>query len=456
MKLIESAEKYLTNASYIHFNIQSNNVNENWEQIKYINNILQKCQNINRIEIDLHQMSIDKTIELRFLPNINIDEIIISNGIFEDNQSNMICIVGNVNTLYFYHCKFSFSRLNEFAKYIDDNAEQFKRIEFYNNTITDIDNIKQKLENVCYRRYNGALKIWYYWLEDPFDSILSILQHFSAIKSLNIRLPLSDSLSYSKQSIEYTANYSNLSNIVFDVCMDRLAINWNNINTILRKCPILNSVQIHLKNTNIDEPIDLEFKSNADIIDIKIIKAKFKDNQSNMICIGGDIKQINIRFVKCEYKSARLMEFAKYINENIGKFNKIEFIRDKFVIEDELDANQFDNIVFQRRSSDSFAIIKRTETHTSLDEYKQLQEDIYHNGITCNVCNVQYLEFVSNAQNATITIYAAIVNSMDITNITRCNESLIRSIDHRDRTNCILMFKKAYFVDIFRFNFTIN
>ena len=47
-KLIESAEKYLTNASYIPFNIQSNNVNENWKQIKYINNILQKCQNINR------------------------------------------------------------------------------------------------------------------------------------------------------------------------------------------------------------------------------------------------------------------------------------------------------------------------------------------------------------------------------------------------------------------------
>jgi hypothetical protein len=96
-KYIQSVEQYLRKIERILFDIYSNDIDESWQQINYINDILQKCPNIKEVRIDLHEISVNNTIELH-LPNIDYIYVLILNGLFSNNQSNIISISGSNKT----------------------------------------------------------------------------------------------------------------------------------------------------------------------------------------------------------------------------------------------------------------------------------------------------------------------------------------------------------------------
>lgn len=133
-ELNDSVRDYLMNTKWIHFEIiESNDRNESWRQLEYVNKLLAQCQRIEELRIDLQRMTIDETIEL-MLPTIDNIHIVISNGVFEDNSMNMISMMNTAARrihIRFERCQFSFGRLMNFTEYVDRNVRLFsKRIVF--------------------------------------------------------------------------------------------------------------------------------------------------------------------------------------------------------------------------------------------------------------------------------------------------------------------------------------
>jgi hypothetical protein len=140
-KHIQSIEQYLIEIKNISFEIHSNDVDESWKQINYINDILQKCPNIRKIWIlPSNKISIDEPINLNFLSLKHDIELDISNVEFTDNDSSMICINGKIQqiNIEFNSCKYSYGRLKSFANYINQNSQLFNKIEFTDVSDNDI------------------------------------------------------------------------------------------------------------------------------------------------------------------------------------------------------------------------------------------------------------------------------------------------------------------------------
>ena len=86
----------------------------------------------NRVLIDLHKISVNNTIELHLLPNIDNIDVEILNGLFSNNQSNIISISGpNQIKINIRECDLSLSGLILFAEYINNNAKRFNSIRLY-------------------------------------------------------------------------------------------------------------------------------------------------------------------------------------------------------------------------------------------------------------------------------------------------------------------------------------
>jgi hypothetical protein len=279
---------------------------------------------------------------LHLLPNIDNIYVNILNGLFSNNQSNIISISGpNQIQIHIEKCDLSVSRLILFAEYINNNAQRFNWIHLYDISLTDMIDIN-KLKSIYFDQYCGGL--WIYNLQlDSTQSTeclntyiinLSILQLFAGIKQLILTLPRNDEMndnSYSlQQSIEYSSNMTNLTRLRLYTNDDTTSIGktyWTCINSILQKCPNIRMIEIgHYSKISIDEPIDLHFLSLKHDIELDISNIIFTDNDSNMICINGEVKQINIEFNQCKYSYRRLISFANYINQNSQLFNEIEFI----------------------------------------------------------------------------------------------------------------------------------
>jgi hypothetical protein len=167
-----------------------------------------------------------------------------------------------------------------------------------------------------------------------------------------------------QQSIEYSSNMTNLSTL-------RLGCNKGNtsisktyltcINSILQKCPNIRRIEIWPSDRiSIDEPIDLDFLSLKHHIELYIRNIIFTDDDSNMICINGKVKKINIEFYQCKYSYRRLISFANYINQNLQLFNKIEFtdVYDKDIFDAVLMHTKFEHIAIEHDGF-GYSIVKR-------------------------------------------------------------------------------------------------
>jgi hypothetical protein len=186
----------------------------------------------------------------------------------------------------------------------------------------------------------------------------SILQSFSCIRSLDLRLPQPEII-YDESVEKSIDNISVLSHLRYLKLYVRKSYenvsigktNWNYINKLLQKCPKIRSIIIWLRCNTIDEPIDLQFLPiEDDIVDVEIHDGVFKDNDSNMIYIGG-AKRIELAFYRRHYPHNRLMAFAKFADENAQMFTRIQF----FTVENnqsmlKLVAKQFKNIEFRHKS----------------------------------------------------------------------------------------------------------
>jgi hypothetical protein len=301
-QLNDAVKQYLTNSKKICFNIQSNDTDESLEQLEYSNTILQECQNIETVHINLNDMILSKSIDLSFR-NIqqaqskhrkkfkNI-ELIISDGKFHDS---IISVSGDktINTINFAECQFTLSRLIEFAKFVDKNAAQFKCIGFQikNDPITDIDTVIANTQNDCFEKFKRKLEIRATQL--CAKSIFSIVQLFCSINALDLQIPqpkLGDELML-LESIANLSNLSNLSNL--KVSMHRndgdTGANFNFIREIVKRCMKIRSVHICCK-----------------------------DAQSNIISVYDnnykEFKNIDIDFGDCQFSYAQLMQFVNFID----------------------------------------------------------------------------------------------------------------------------------------------
>jgi hypothetical protein len=135
---------------------------------------------------------------------------------------------------------------------------------------------------------------------------------------------------------------------------------WNYINKILQHCPVVNEVQLWFDNATIEEPIDLQFLSIEHCITVTIMNAIFNDNQLNMVVIA-DAKRITIQFIKCQFTLTRLMQFAQYVDENVEKFERIDFAHVVNQVDIDEYTQNFKNIMILRRLSNGFSIVKRDD-----------------------------------------------------------------------------------------------
>jgi hypothetical protein len=102
----------------------------NWS---YINRILRKCPKIKSVHIWLNCNQIIEPIELRFLPITHLVDVELHDGLFTENDENLICIEGPQRIdLAFYRKTYNLRRLRALAQYVDANATIFERIQFFN------------------------------------------------------------------------------------------------------------------------------------------------------------------------------------------------------------------------------------------------------------------------------------------------------------------------------------
>ncbi len=236
-----------------------------------------------------------------------------------------------------------------------------------------------KLKSIYFDQYCGDLRIYNLQLDstqsteyiNTYIIHLSILQLFFGIKKLRLKLPQNDEMNDNpyllQQSIQYSSDMTNLSELTLDCNKDDASNGktyWTCINSILQKCPNIRKIQIgtYVHTISIDEPIDLHFLSLKHDIKLYINYANFTDNDSNMICINGEVKQINIRFNLCQYSYRRLISFANYIDQNSQLFNLIEFdnVSDKEIplFDAVLMNTKFDHFAIKQDGS-HYSIVKR-------------------------------------------------------------------------------------------------
>jgi hypothetical protein len=135
---------------------------------------------------------------------------------------------------------------------------------------------------------------------------------------------------------------------------------WNYINKILQQCPVVNNVVLRFDNAAIEEAIDLQFLPIEHCITVGIGNAIFNENQLNMVSIS-DAKRITIQFIKCQFTPIRLMQFALYVDENVEKFERIDFANVINQVDIDEYTQYFKNIMIRRRLSTAFSIVKRDQ-----------------------------------------------------------------------------------------------
>jgi hypothetical protein len=233
-----------------------------------------------------------------------------------------------------------------------------------------------KLKSIYFKQYCGDLEIKNLQLDstqsteylNTYIIHLYIFQLFFGIKELWLTLPRNDEMNDNsyllQQSIEYSSNMTNLTELDlrynYDTSIGKAY--WTCINRILQKCLNIRWIRIRLPyKISVDEPIDLHFLSLKHDIELYIVGGTFTDNDSNMICIHGEVEYINIEFKWCKYSYRRLILFANYINQNSQLFNKIEFngVSDKDIFSAVLMNTKFNHITIKQDKSDKYSIVKR-------------------------------------------------------------------------------------------------
>jgi uncharacterized membrane protein YkvA (DUF1232 family) len=331
----------------------------------YINKILQQCPKVNDVVLWFDNATIEEPIDLQFLPIEHCITVTIQSAIFNENQLNMVLI--NDATLIdirFYNCRFTLLQLSKFAEYVDANANRFKAVRFFIDNYDKIDSDNNTI--TIYKQYTGILQITQlHWFNET--SINNIIQLFSGIKTFYLVIFQPKTDEDIQEAIAYSTELTNL--IMLEVTLEtetneKVEVSkryWNYINKILQQCPVVNKVHLRFDNATIEVPIDLKFLSIKHCITVAIHNAKFNDNQLNMISIA-DAKRITILFSKCQFTLIRLIQFAQYVDENVEKFEQIDFAHVINQVDIDEYTQNFKNIIIRRRLPTGFSIIKRCQS----------------------------------------------------------------------------------------------
>jgi hypothetical protein len=261
----------------------------------------------------------------------------------------------------FTECQFSSTRLFEFAKYIDNNAQKFQTITFSRNILSNNDSNKLDNDMSSFQRFSGTLII----TTDNRLSVFTIINLFSGADSIDIRFK---KLSCNYDLLELPSKMmTNLASVTI-LSISGIDSSFSNyINEILDKCPAIHTLIISFVAQRIDKPIEFHFLPLKTELTVSIRNAIYSNRhqhrQLNMIRINGDASNISITFYKCRFTFARLMTFAKYVDKNWYKFTAIHFVHSlDRSINDQLDCLnwreiQFENISFEHAHEDRFSIV---------------------------------------------------------------------------------------------------
>jgi hypothetical protein len=164
--LNETVKKYLARSKFIWFELHSNAMDISWRH--KLNRILQECQEIKEVKVDLQKMLIQEAVEFNFLPTLGEIKLIIANAIFDDcaEHKNMISVFGpNKIEIEFSKCRFAISRLIAFADYVNEHSTRFKQINFRINNdsiLVGVDNVVEFKDDIfsssASNQFSGKLR----------------------------------------------------------------------------------------------------------------------------------------------------------------------------------------------------------------------------------------------------------------------------------------------------------
>ncbi len=397
--ILQSAGHFLQNAKRLHFDVASKDGDESRAQLEYINKILTVCKHIDEITINLRKISIHEMLVIR--TNVDHIELIVENGKFTKNQSNMIRIDDAKSiSIHFGSCQFAYDRLLAFAKYVDANAERFASIAFdVDNQTADVRdaNASKRLENVRFSQYAGKLALYQHVTSvdigesslrnETIKDIASIIRAFPAITSLSLRLFPTQNMDEMRcvDSIRYSSELSNLTDLRFDVMTidgttTSIGETYNNfISKIAEKCAKLCNVSIDFANKSIHKEIDLNFLPADKLVNVTIVDAIFEHNLSNVLRIDGTRTISTIKFTNCQFAYDRLRSFATFVDTNADRFRRIAFgIADNTIVSVDDNATSFERVTMAQYAGE---LVIRDENCEPFSNATRFSSDTYKTSV---------------------------------------------------------------------------